>query len=640
MSIIYKCINCIQDFKAMVCVFTNHLKKRKWISPLLELSPTNSVKTQNNYPQQFIILSEAKDFFKKLSLTNHLKNSKLAITFILLFSCSTLFAQDLEQIGVKKGVKVNGGISTSHFVYSSNSIENRADPYFFVVNGNLNFDFFGVSVPLSFAYSNQELTYRQPFNIIGASPKYKWIQAHVGYRNMTFSPYTLNGHLFLGAGLELTPTDHWEVKMMYGRLNKAIEYDPELSTQPFYKRMGAGVMATYKNGNDKVFISSFSAKDDVNSLIVKPDAIGVTPQQNAVISIGATKQLLEKVNLDVELARSALTRDIRSEDRIAGLGDGFDRVFYIPSNNTTVYYNAFKSNLNYQIKASTIGVGYERIDPGYQTLGAYYFNNDLENVTVNFGSTVLKQKVRFNVNVGGQRNNLDGTKLTTMKRFIGAVNLGITASQKTSISAGYSNFSSYANIITAEQRLTQLTPFDNYDTLNFVQISHTANAGVQHRLRTTEKVNSAISVNGNYQQTGDQQGDASNTSRIYSSNANYTQTWKEPQLSLMVGTNWNLNKTFISDVQFYGGTVGVTKAFLEKKLQSNVSLTINNSLEDGVTTARLASLRVGNTLTIKKQHSVFVNLNYLYRQKLGESEGQYNTSFSEMTLSFGYGYTF
>lgn len=586
--------------------------------------------------EQYVILpalprgrSEAKDLF-----------TKIALAFALILFSSSIFAQDIEQIGVKKGVKVNGGISTSHFVYASNSIGQRADPYFFVVNGNLNFDFFGVSVPLSFAYSNQELTYRQPFNIIGASPKYKWVQAHVGYRNMTFSPYTLNGHLFLGAGLELTPNDNWEVKLMYGRLNKAVEYNAELRAQPFYKRMGGGAMVTYKKGGDKIFVSSFSAKDDLNSLLIKPDVVGVTPQQNAVVSIGGTKQLFEKLSLEVELARSALTKDLRSDDKIAGLGDGFDRVFYIPSNSTTVYYNAFKSALNYQIKASTIGLGYERIDPGYQTLGAYFFNNDLENVTVNFGSTVLKQKVRFNVNVGGQRNNLDGSKLTTMKRFIGAVNLGITASQKTSISAGYSNFSSYANIITAEQQLTQLTPFDNYDTLNFVQISHTANAGIQHRLRTTEKVNSSLSLNGNYQQTGDQQGGATNTSRIYSSNANYTQTWKEPQLSLMVGSNWNLNKTFINDIQFFGGTIGLTKAFFEKKLQSNISITVNNSLESGVTTARLASVRVGNTLKIKKQHSVFVNLNYLYRQKLGESAGLYNTSFNELTLSFGYGYTF
>lgn len=569
-----------------------------------------------------------------------LLSSRIIILLVFLVQAQA-FAQDLEQIGVKKGVKVSGNVSTSHFVYSSNNIDQRSDPYFWVANGNLNFDLYGISVPLSFTYSNQEFGYNQPFNIVGASPKYKWIQAHIGYRNMTFSPYTLNGHLFLGGGLELTPSKNWEIKLMYGRLNRAVEYDEEQNNRPSYKRMGQGIMLTYKDKGDKFFVSTFSAKDDLNSLIINLDDRGILPQQNAVVSVGGTKKITDKLSADVELARSALTKDIRSTETIDGLGDGFDKVFYIPSNSTTVYYNALKTGLNYKVRATTVGVGYERIDPEYRTLGAYYFNNDLENLTVQLGSSILKQKVQFNVNLGGQRNNLDGTKLMTSNRFIGALNLGIVASKKTSLTAGYSNFTSYANIITEEQRLTQLTPFDNYDTLNFIQISHAANAGVQHRLKSSKETNSVVSLNGNFQRTGDKQSNvSSNTSEIYGGNSNYTQSWKKSGLSLMVGANWNLNKNIISDVQFYGGTVGLTKAFLEKKLSTNLSLTVNNSLEGSVTTARLASVRFGNKITLKKKHSFFANLSYLYRQKLAETSGLYNTSFNELTVSFGYGYSF
>ena len=42
---------------------------------------------------------------------------------------------------------------------------------------------------------------------------------------MSFSPYTLSGHLFLGGGVELRPQGPWTVSAMAGRLQKAIPVD-------------------------------------------------------------------------------------------------------------------------------------------------------------------------------------------------------------------------------------------------------------------------------------------------------------------------------------------------------------------------------------------------------------------------------
>jgi hypothetical protein len=46
-------------------------------------------------------------------------------------------------------------------------------------------------------------------------------------------------------------------------------------------------------------------------------------------------------------------------------------------------YSAYNGGVNLKLKKGMVGVKYERIDPGYKTLGAYYFNNDLENITLN-----------------------------------------------------------------------------------------------------------------------------------------------------------------------------------------------------------------------------------------------------------------
>ena len=57
---------------------------------------------------------------------------------------------------------------------------------------------------------------------------------------MSFSPYTLSGHEFLGGGVELTPDKiPFKFSAMYGRLQKATEPDT-LSGDPSYKRMGGG----------------------------------------------------------------------------------------------------------------------------------------------------------------------------------------------------------------------------------------------------------------------------------------------------------------------------------------------------------------------------------------------------------------
>src|SRR5690606_16226055 len=114
-------------------------------------------------------------------------------------------------------------------------------------------------------------------------------------------------------------------------------------------------------------------------------------------------------------------------------------------------------------------VGYERIDPQYRTLGAYYFNNDLENITVNGATAILQGKLNLAANAGTQRDNLDNTKVSTMRRVVGSFNAGYAPSQKVNLNASYSTFQTYTNIRSQFLDINQLTPYDNLDTLNFTQ---------------------------------------------------------------------------------------------------------------------------------------------------------------------------
>jgi hypothetical protein len=145
------------------------------------------------------------------SLTRQVQKSLrfLTVVSLILLSVTSGFTQNIETIGKSKAVSVTGGVSLNQVAYAVRGIESRRDPYTYYASGNINFSLYGWSVPLSFAYSNHRTTFQQPFNQYSLNPTYKWITAHAGYTSMSFSPYTVSGHIFFGGGVDLAPEGKW-----------------------------------------------------------------------------------------------------------------------------------------------------------------------------------------------------------------------------------------------------------------------------------------------------------------------------------------------------------------------------------------------------------------------------------------------
>lgn len=282
----------------------------------------------------------------------------LAIGILLWAGLSCALAQDLESIGQEKPLRISGGVSASQIFYAASGAEARRDPYSYFLSGNLNFDLYGWSVPLSFSFSNQNLSYQQPFNQYGLHPTYKWITGHLGYASMNFSPYTLSGHLFKGVGVELSPEGEFSFSAMYGRLQKAVEADssPEnvSAQQPAFKRMGYGFKINYKNSGDYVDLILFRAKDEVNSLAYIPAREAIMPAENLVMSIGAGKMFFDRLLLSAELAGSAFSRDVRSAESPGQSPYSWMSFLYTPRSSSS-YYKAFKSGLSYRGGFYTVG---------------------------------------------------------------------------------------------------------------------------------------------------------------------------------------------------------------------------------------------------------------------------------------------
>src|SRR5690606_4250736 len=102
------------------------------------------------------------------------------------------------------------------------------------------------------------------------------------------------------------------------------------------------------------------------------------------------------------------------------------------------YYNAVKGNITYAANAFSTFINYEKVDPGYRTLGAYFFNNDLENITAGGSARLFENKLDLSASVGKQRNNLDDTEVSAMKRTIASVQVTFTPSEHWNINTTYS----------------------------------------------------------------------------------------------------------------------------------------------------------------------------------------------------------
>lgn len=567
---------------------------------------------------------------------------KLLPHLILLFSIIST-AQDLTQIGKAKLFTLGGGISANSVYYNG---DGQRDPFTYVLNGNLNLNISGIyNLPISFAYSNQEFNYSQPFrfNRLSLNPSYKWLTAHIGDVAMTFSPYTLSGHQFSGLGIDATPTSKLKLSAMYGRLIRANEFDPDNpQSVPAYKRIGYGLKSAYDFEKFSLGLTFFAAKDEENSVDNPfPVETAVNPQENLVISIDGKVKLFGSAILNVEYATSGITADARASG-IPENGGPLGILFN--GNATTQYYNAFNAQLSASLGNGSVGATYERIDPGYQTLGAYFFNNDLENIAVNASQSIFNNAVNIAVNAGLQRDNLDKTKTTELQRVVSAINVSVRASEKLNINGSYSNFQSVTNIRDQFDFINAVTPFDNIDTLNFRQLSRSATLNIAYAIAKSEKRVQNASINLSMQDTEDLQeqflsGDQSTigATTFFNTGGNYSLNFVPIDLNVTAGVNASFNTTLDTDNTVIGPTLALSKLFFDKKLRSSFAASYNQSSANGELQNTILNFRANAGYQLFEKHQFNLSLLSLFRNNAIAAS---NNLANDFTATFGYNYTF
>ncbi len=568
-----------------------------------------------------------------------MKKIFLFLLFPILSFSQQIDNQSVINVLESKPLKVNGQISANGVYYSSNKNLNR-EPFTYFIQGMLNISVYSFSMPIEYSFSNQgeNLNYTLPFdyNTLSLHPSYKWVTAHIGTVTMNFSPYTMNGHQFTGGGVDVKPSKSLTINAMAGELRKAINDDGNPKTTPSYSRMGYGLKTRLEKKKYKLGITGFYAKDDQNSIDSIPEARNILPKENLVLSIEGEAKIGKNYVVQAEYASTAITQDTRaisSETNSTTLAGSF-----FNNRTSTEFYNAIKTRLGYTMRSVQLGVGYERIDPGYETLGAYFFNNDFENITLDLANTFFRNKVSLALNIGYQRDNLNNAKVNSTNRTIGSINAQVTLSERLTLIGSFSNFTTFTN--TQPDQFDEVNDADLLDEqleeLSYKQLSRNATLSMNYILSNKKTsvqnlaLNYALNDVVNEQDGNIRIGDVSS---FHNASVSHSINFTQNNLILSTAINGTYNTIGRDESTTWGPTVSIGKHFFNKTLRSRFGASYNqsNGLSGNV---NVTNFRINFGYVLLEKHNF--NLNAIQLFKSVDNQDNFN----EFTATFGYNYTF
>ncbi len=528
--------------------------------------------------------------------------------FFLLMSVERLaLAQDIENITKQKPVDFSGSVSLRLNTFSTTDTLSRRNPFFWTLSGNPTLSLYGITLPFSFTFSEKQSDFRQPFNYFGVSPYYKKFTLHAGYRTVYFSDYTLSDHMFLGGGVEAKPSI-FRLAFVYGRFSKAIEPITDTLIQdysvPSFTRKGFA--AKFGLGNEKNYadLILLSIHDDSTSL-KNTEGSGLTPQENLVLGLKTHQVFAKIITMDVDVGGSAYTYDILSPDLSSG-DTRFPRALkiFLTPNVSTELLTAGKASLGVRFKKFGIKLNYRRVEPDYQSMGTYYLNTDIENITLAPSVILLKSKLRLSGSIGYKKNNLFNTKVNNTYQRANSIMISFVPSSKWGVNLNYSNYNMN------QKRNVELVR----DTLVLEQFTNNVSGNTFFKFGTkTHRQNLSVAIA--YLGLSDNS-TAASTNAVKSLNPtiSYRYSDTEEKLSWSLTGNANRFKSPVNVTFRWGLNGAFTKALNDEKwnLGFNTRLFRTNLDKQYFSTTWMAGGSAG--FKPAKNHTLTITLNYVNRQ--------------------------
>ena len=553
---------------------------------------------------------------------------KYVVVLILIFHTFLVRAQDLENIRNEKPVVLTGQLSQVGQTYSVWGIAPRNQAFGYTTSGNLNFKLYGVDIPFSFVYSSQELSYNQPFNQFGLSPTYRWIKVHLGYRSMSFSPYTLSNVIFLGAGVELTP-GKFRFAAMYGRFNrKALVDSLSPGNAGAYRRMGYAVKMGVGSERNYFDVNFLKAVDDTSGLYELRSRCGLTPAENIVLGVSSKISFTQALTLEVNGAVSAYSRDITSDtitDENA-IVNSINKIFLLRT--SSQFFTAGQALLAYKHKLFNMKLQYTRVDPDYKSMGISYIQRDIENVTAGGGVYFWKRKLTISGSFGIGRDNLNSRRTAQTNRTIGSFSVSVNPSPRYGSDFQYSNYgisqkkvlSNFRDSLKIYQNSKNISWNNRY---NIIGTSNTQSLYILLSYQEMRDLNDLSIMKVDYQN--------------YMTNAGYMFSLNT---GLALGGSFLYNKMVskIQNIETLGPIINVSKVF-SKKVNVGATYTLNFQLKDHSKQSTINNIGCNASYTPFPRNILSAGMNYI-SNKYAQGMSAGANSFRELRCTLTYSYNF
>jgi hypothetical protein len=531
---------------------------------------------------------------------------------LFVLSPKTLNAQNLENLDLNKPVKISGAVNLegNYSELSNNNNNNNTPEYAYSINSSVNLNILNIiDIPVSVYITNKENNLNIPdLSTFGVSPKYKWVTIHAGYQSLTFSDYSLNGVRILGGGMEINPDKKpLAAKFFIGKMdlkNSGIK----LNSDTLFRNAFASQI-NYNKKNSNLNFVIFKAIDRKNF-----DTVNDFQKENLVLGLNYDVNIKKIVEVKIGVHRSNYIPDIHNQQKDNG------KYFF---KNKTGSYNANVYNINCSMNKNkySLGINYNRIDPGYKSLGTYYIDDDRQNITLK-GSTLLVNKITVIGTVGIENNNLHNNRLTEKLKKISSIELNSEVLKTITTSIKYSNYATNHSP----------TAISFNDTLNYGQTTK------QFYINTNiTKNNNSGNVSYNYQNVSilNESGTSvmENNNFLHGCSINFIRRFHKNNASISLSFNnskykHNLSKPNITNSYI----ISANKSFKDPEIIINLSERISYQTM-GNDKSTINNLMVGIIYSIKEKHSIGLRTSFL---SLSKDELKNN----EFRLTISYNYVF
>lgn len=355
---------------------------------------------------------------------------------VVAFLATATLAQNISEIAKADPLIISGAIGTRNTYRYSTVGTPYASPMSNALFMDLNISVYGLSMPFSLYYTNDNLDFAYPQLSLSMTPQYKNWTGYLGQSSMPFSNYVMNLS-FMGAGVEYKDR-LWHAGIFYGRLRKAINDDPAdpLARSPQYRRMAWGFKVGY--GTRKNYFDLFLLKAyDVDHTLGEYWRSRLPAKDNIVIGLRGSLAPIRWLSLTTTAAMSVFSNDITADRITADEATKWNNVFDVRYSSLMRF--AGDASVNLMFPGISAHISYKMVQPDYTSLGLSYMANNYHSLGVNL-STHLFHKVSVSATFSGQADNLTNKQMYTTRGFIYSATASTRLGQHINLAASYNGY--------------------------------------------------------------------------------------------------------------------------------------------------------------------------------------------------------